>query len=236
MTKKIMTDKTWGCGHLEYLNEPQIKACLVTVDDLNCISKELANSILDTSWMLELDKGTKRTYQYTANETAETLVSIFKNYKDNSPLGAEFGEIMVSIGSARCLEVLFQHKVLPIAEVWKPQKKQNEGFDFHTECLKNFINFGEAKYSGINNPHGNAITQADGFIKVEKHFRDRAHLINLTNPLSVCNLDDDKFGVIAAFSINSEGFENIMENALKSIRKSDLIKTAQVIYLVGVIC
>jgi hypothetical protein len=229
-------DKAWGCEHLEYFNEPNIKACIVTIEDLNCIANELTKSVLDTSWMLSLDKGTKRSYQFTANETAQALVSVFKNYSDTLPVGAEFGEIMVSMGSTRSLAVLFDHKVVPIAELWKPQKKQNEGFDFHTECPMNLINFGEAKYSGVVNPHGNAITQADGFIKVQKHLRDRVHLTNLTNQLSVDNLDDEKFGVVAAFSINSKNLASIMENALKNIRSSDLMNNAQVVYLVGVVC
>ncbi|WP_426369118.1 hypothetical protein [Pseudocolwellia sp. HL-MZ7] len=196
----------------------------------------MTKSILDTSWMLSLDKGTRRSYQFTANETAQALVSVFKNYSGTLPVGAKFGEIMVSMSSTRSLAVLFDHKVVPIAELWKPQKKQNEGFDFHTECPMNLINFGEAKYSGVVNPHGNAITQEDGFIKVQKHLRDRVHLTNLTNQLSVYNLDDEKFGVVAAFSINSKNLASIMDNALKNIGSSDLMNNAQVVYLVGVVC
>ncbi|WP_430480723.1 hypothetical protein QUC30_12980 [Aeromonas caviae] len=183
-----------------------------------------------------MDKGTKRSYSYTANDTAEALVAIFKKFQDSNEIGSEFGEVMISIGSSRALEIVFEHKALPMAEIWKPQRKQNEGFDFHTECPENLINFGEAKYSGSINSHIKAIPQIERFINEEKHFRDRVHLKNLASAESINNLDDDSFGVIAAFSINSDNHESIMDNALNSVCSSSLAKGATAIYLVGVIC
>ncbi|KJG07918.1 hypothetical protein UB33_03225 [Photobacterium angustum] len=228
-------DNDWGCNHECYFDDNKVKACIVKVDDLTKISEQLSKSVLDESWMLELDRGTRRSYEYTARDTAEALVSIFKDFSDDNELGAEFGEVMVSISSARSLAMIFDHKVLPIAEIWKPQLKQNEGFDFHTECNAQLINFGEAKFSGNKNPHGLAIPQAERFINEEKHFRDRVHLINLTSVQSISNLDDDKYGAIAAFSINSENYNLIMQNAIESINASDLLSKVQYAYLVGVV-
>lgn len=232
----ITDDKEWGCKHNRLPTSGNIKSCLITVNDLRCIAQKLTESVLDTSWMLSMDKGTKRSYSYTANDTAEALVAIFKKFQDSNEIGSEFGEIMISIGSSRALEIVFEHKTLPIAEIWKPQRKQNEGFDFHTECPENLINFGEAKYSGSINSHIKAIPQIERFINEEKHFRDRVHLKNLASAESINNLDDDNFGVIAAFSINSDNHESIMDNALNSICHSSLSKGATAIYLVGVIC
>lgn len=236
MDIKKVEDKEWGSDYALYLDEAKVKACIVSVEDLTSMAEVLTKSVIDTSWMSSLDTRTQRAYQRTAKETAEALAAVFQAHKDDSDIGAEFGEVMVSMASARSLELLLDHRALPIAELWKPQKKQNEGFDFHTECQDNLINFGEAKYSGSVNPHGNAIRQADGFVKDEKHLRDGVHLVNLTRDRSMSRLDDDQFGVIAAFSINSEDHEGIMDNALNSIRNSDLIITAQNVYLVGVIC
>ncbi len=229
------TDNEWGCTHSCYHDSSKLKACIVSVSDLDKISEKLTSAVLDSSWMLNLDKGTRRTYEYTARETAIALVEIFKKFSDDHQLGVEFGEVMVSISSARSLSVIFDHIALPIAEIWKPQVKQNEGFDFHTECTQQLINFGEAKFSGSVNPHGKAIPQAEGFINEEKHFRDRAHLVNLTSPKSIENLDDDKFGAIAAFSINSKDHDSIMDNALDSIQKSGLFKKVQCAYVIGVV-
>lgn len=228
-------DNEWGCTHFCYHDSSKLKACIVSVSDLDKISEKLTSAVLDSSWMLNLDKGTRRTYEYTARETAIALVEIFKKFSDDHQLGVEFGEVMVSISSARSLSVIFDHIALPIAEIWKPQVKQNEGFDFHTECTQQLINFGEAKFSGSVNPHGKAIPQAEGFINEEKHFRDRAHLVNLTSPKSIENLDDDKFGAIAAFSINSKDHDSIMDNALDSIQKSGLFKKVQCAYVIGVV-
>lgn len=228
-------DNDWGCNHQFYCDDNKVKACIVRVDDLIKISEQLSKSVLDESWMLDLDRGTRRSYEYTARDTAEALVSIFRRFSDDNELGAEFGEVMVSISSARSLAMIFNHKVLPIAEIWKPQLKQNEGFDFHTECSSQLINFGEAKFSGHKNPHGLAIPQAERFINEDKHFRDRVHLINFTSNQSIINLDDDKFGAIAAFSINSEDYGSIMQNAIKSINTSDLLNKVQYAYLVGVV-
>nr|WP_275679593.1 hypothetical protein [Shewanella sp. PS-2] len=228
-------DNDWGCSHQNYCNTSDIKACIVKITDLEKISEKLTESVLNTSWMLNLDSATQRSYTYTARDTANALVEIFKKFSDDHQLGAEFGEIMVSISSARSLSVIFKHIALPIAEIWKPQVKQNEGFDFHTVCTGSLINFGEAKFSGSINPHGKAIPQAEGFINEDKHFRDRVHLINLVSKESINNLDDDKFGAIAAFSINSEDYTSIMDNALESIKKSDLLNKVECAYLVGVI-
>ncbi|CAK3388177.1 hypothetical protein EDB70_1011035 [Vibrio crassostreae] len=228
-------DNEWGCTHYCYHDSSNVKACIVTVEDLDKISEKLTSAVLDSSWMVDLDKGTKRTYAYTARDTADALVKIFKTFSEDHQLGAEFGEVMVSISSARSLSVIFDHIALPIAEIWKPQIKQNEGFDFHTECTEQFINFGEAKFSGSINPHGKAIPQAEGFINEEKHFRDRVHLVNLASQKSIDNLDDDKFGAIAAFSINSKDHASIMNNAIESIQKSGLFEKVQCAYVIGVV-
>ncbi|MCG3737380.1 hypothetical protein EXA16_13480 [Vibrio cincinnatiensis] len=228
-------DNDWGCNHENYYENDKVKACIVTVDDLDKIAHKLTESVLDTSWMLGLDKGTRRSYEYTAKDTAHALVEIFKKYTDTHELGAEFGEVMVSISSARSLSIIFDHIALPIAEIWKPQRKQNEGFDFHTECTGCLVNFGEAKYSGSVNPHGLAIPQAERFINEEKHFRDRVHLINLTSKESIENLDDDKYGAVAAFSINSKNHSSIMDAAITSVRASGLFDKVQYVYLVGVV-
>ncbi|NUW63336.1 hypothetical protein HUZ94_07035 [Cronobacter sakazakii] len=234
-----INDSEWGCRHTEYHyqdNEPTIIACIVNVDKIDFIAAELVKSVLDTSWISSLDSGTQLSYSFTAKETAEALVKVFNKVIENKSLEDEFGELMVSIGSSRALSQILKHVSLPIAELWKPQVKQNEGFDFHTTCPSQFINFGEAKFSSCSNPHGNAINQAVEFIRQEKHFRDRVHLINLCSPDSVANLDKKEFGLIAAFSINSENCERIMDNAIKTVKGLELSKIVKFIYLVGVKC
>lgn len=230
-------DINWGCDFREVISASpieKIKICHVHVNDIVKVANELARKVLDTSWMMSLDAGSSRAYNRTVNETAQALVSIFQSTAASSNVGSEFGETMVSIGSAQALEALFQHFLLPVAELWKPQLKQNEGFDFHTICPAQIINFGEAKYSGSSSPHGKAIDQAKDFIDGEKHLRDRVHLVNLAINTAIDNLDNDSYGIVAAFSINSSDPLLILKNAIESAQKklgSDQIKS---VYLVGV--
>lgn len=234
---KECLDPAWGCAYHAVLNAAavaNIKLALVRVKSLHDFASQITGLVLDTSWMTALNPGTKRAYETTVSETAAALVAIFKQTDADGTIGAEFGEVMVSIGSSRALQEIFSHSAVPIAELWKPQVKQNEGFDFHTVCPSAFINFGEAKYSGKKSPHGLAITQADDFITAKKHLRDRIHLQHLVAQPSLDHLDSDTFGIVAAFSLNALQPLVVLQNALIAAQK--VINTHKVasFYLVGV--
>lgn len=121
-------DKEWGCHYSEIIHsEVDVKSCIIHVNSLEKIALALTDSVLNESWMLKLDKRTQRSYRYTVKETATALVEIFNKIKrdssGDSTLGEEFGEIMVSMGASRALSKIFEHESIPIAELWKPQKK-----------------------------------------------------------------------------------------------------------------
>lgn len=236
---KQIYDANWGCNYSEINFTPQdetIKVCYVKVSDIKMIASELTRQVQDTSWMMNLDSRTKRAYNTTVNETAQILVDIFRRANGAGGIAGEFGESMVSMGSASALEKLFNHYVVPVAELWKPQVKQNEGFDFHTVCTEEMINFGEAKFSSVKgkNPHYDAIPQACDFIDENKHLRDSLHLEKLVSDNAMNNLDNDDFGVIAAFSINSDNPVSILKNALESAQKECPSRNIKSVYLVGV--
>ncbi|MFN1602470.1 hypothetical protein [Vibrio harveyi] len=235
--KQSTEDQTWGCEYKELLSEMdmgKVQVCLVEISNLNKVATELVNKVQDTSWMTNLDPGAKRSYDRTVADTAQALVEVFKETLATNTIGKEFGEIMVSIGSTKALEVIFNHNILPIAELWKPQVKQNEGFDFHTVCPSELINFGEAKFSSSKSPHGNAIDQAKGFINDEKHLRDRVHLRDLVSKDALSNLDEDSYGVVASFSINAENPLLVLKNAINSAKESLNSEKIKSVYLVGV--
>jgi hypothetical protein len=230
-------DISWGCSFQEVLDAaglPNIKVCYVQVRDVAAFAQALGALVLDQSWMTALDHGVRRQYDYTARETAAALIDIFQATSTTGSIGVEFGELLVSIGSARALETIFTHVAIPIAELWKPQIKQNEGFDFHTTCPESYINFGEAKYSGTINPHGLAISQAADFLSAEKHLRDRGHLVNLVDASSIALLDADKFGLVAAFSINSKDPLKIFSNAIASAKTLISKHRVERFYVVGI--
>ncbi|MFZ5637638.1 MAG: hypothetical protein ACOY82_13745 [Pseudomonadota bacterium] len=233
-------DIDWGCEHVEMtaLANGSIRACKVTVSDIGKLAQELTKTVVDTSWMSSLDKGARRSYEKTVAETADVLVKIFNAVPvsgSTTAIQEDFGELMVSMGAARALCRVFSHSEVPLAELWKPQVKQNEGFDFHTVCELEKINFGEAKYSAKKSPHGIALDQISDFLTAEKHFRDRPHLEKLVSPSAIANLDNEEFGIVAAFSVNAVNPDVVLANAMAKAKA--LAGTHQIsqIYLVGVI-
>lgn len=239
------SDNEWGASFQEVKNKSDfdnIFVCYTTINDLSKIAKELSKVVMDKSWVMDIDPGARRAYEKTVAETAESLIGIFENkLLVKSKVSEDFGEIMVSMGSARALEVIFGHVAVPLAELWKPQLKGNEGFDFHTICSDQLLNFGEAKFSSSKNPYGGksgnhdgAGGQADGFIEQDKHFRDRPHLVNLVDKQVIDNLDMEVFGVVLAFSMNAKNVLDVLGNAVEKALSYIHLKKAQNIYIVGV--
>lgn len=234
---QLVNDPSWGCEFREILDSTGVqfvKLCHVHVTQISKISKMLAASVIDTSWMVGLDEGAKEAYEYTVQETASLLIEIFKKAEEAGSVVEEFGEIMVSMGAARSLETLFSHTLIPIAELWKPQAKQNEGFDFHSVCGADYINFGEAKYSSSSTSYGLALGQAGGFLAAKKHKRDWVHLRSLASPASIQNLNSNLHGVVAAFSVNSKDPLSIYKNALKRALSFSQETNVKFVYMVGV--
>lgn len=229
-------DLDWGCDHfdLPHLYNGTIYACRVEVSDIGKLASELAKTVVDTSWMSDLDHGARRTYESTVNRTADLLKEIFESMDPSSEVAGEFGEMMVSMGSARALDRVFGHTRVPLAELWKPQVKQNGGFDFHTACQGDLINFGEAKFASSGNPWGLAISQVDEFLADEKHLRDRSDLINLVSPAAINRLDADEFGVVAAFSLNATRKDFVLTNAIQAAIALATKYNIQQIFVVGV--
>ncbi|WP_010490851.1 hypothetical protein [Pseudomonas sp. S9] len=232
-----ISDTSWGCEFTEVLNSTGVefvKLCHVHVSQISQISQMLAASVVDTSWMVDLDEGAKEAYEYTVQETADQLINIFKSAEDAGSVVDEFGELMVSMGAAKSLEVVFKNTLIPIAELWKPQAKQNEGFDFHSVCGSDYLNFGEAKYSSGSTSYGVALDQAARFVLAKKHKRDYVHLVNLASPASIKNLNNNLHGIVAAFSINAKDplivYRNSLQRAIDFAKKSG----ASFVYMVGV--
>lgn len=235
-TSTAICDSDWGCDHFDllHLHSGTVYACRVEVSDIGRLASQLAKTVVDTSWMSGLDNGAQRTYESTVHRTAELLKEIFESMAPSSGVAGEFGEIMVSMGSARALDIVFRHACVPLAELWKPQVKQNGGFDFHTVCQGNLINFGEAKFASSGNPWGLAISQIDEFLIDEKHLRDRSDLVNLVSTAAIGRLDADEFGVVAAFSLNAVRKDVVLANAVEAGIALAAQHNIQQIFIVGV--
>lgn len=242
---RTFQEDTWGATFSEVISissHANIFVCHTTVSDLNKIATQLSNNVINQSWIVGLDDRARRAYETTAQKTAQALVNLFKNIlSPSNKVVSEFGEFMISIGSSKALEIVFGHRCLPIAELWKPKLAQNEGFDFHTVCTENIINFGEAKFSSSHSPYGGntgdntgAGGQADGFIANVKHLMDAVHLGAIAGEDATGNLDKDVFGIVLAFSINAANPMLVLQNALTQSQTYENIKKAKNIYIVGV--
>lgn len=234
---QMTPDASWGCEFTEILNSTDmqfVRLCHVHVSQISQISKMLATSVVDTSWMADLDEGAREAYEYTVQETAALLIQIFKAAEKAGTIVEDFGELMVSMGAAKSLEVLFSHTLIPIAELWKPQAKQNEGFDFHSVCSADYLNFGEAKYSSSSTTYGIALDQANDFLSTKKHKRDWVHLTSLASPASIQNLNNNLHGVVAAFSIHAKDHLTVYKNALQRAVEFAKERNVSFVYMVGV--
>lgn len=231
-------DPLWGCSYQEAvsaLGAANIKLCFVEVQNLHTFATALTNVVLDKTWMMNLDNTARRAFDKTVDNTASKLLATFQKTSAAGTVGGDFGEIMVSIGSARALEHLFHHSRLALAELWKPKVSQNGGFDFHTVCKSLIINFGEAKYSSTSNSYTDAIDQADEFLNDQKHLADGIYLEKIVTQPSMSMLNNDEFGIVAAFSVNAKNPDTILANALVAAQKVMAGKKIKNFYLVGVV-
>lgn len=204
----------------------------VKINDVPALAKELIAIISDTSWIDKLEVVERVSFTARAERTIRKLVDkVFSKVED--PLSSEFGEYLISSTAQRALVDKHSHQHVPLAELLKEKVSGNPGFDFHTESESQLIAFGEAKYSGTDNPHRAALEQISSFIELHK---DKAELIILkpfvTN-YAVNNFVAEKRAFVAAFSINSDSPETIIGNALGSPAIDDLLEHPEV-YVIGI--
>jgi hypothetical protein len=212
---------------------PHILICHVNVSDVEQMATHLAADVLDTSWIMGLDPRAQRAYRRTVADTAARLSAMFHRTAEENSVSGEFGEMMVSMGASKALELIFAHTALPIAELWKAQVSGNEGFDFHTICPNHVIHFGEAKYSSSSNPYSDAIAQIDHFIEEEKHLRDTPHLQYIV-PVGMDELDRNVWGVVIAFSVHASRPLNVLRHAVERAQEVARISNSRAVIVVGV--
>ncbi len=215
-----------------YSDEVVIYRARVKVSDVGGQAKEMIAAISDTSWLNSLEVVPKRTFEARAKGTIDKLVNgILAKVQDK--VTEEFGEYLVSNSALQAVTRSLGHRPLPLAELLKEKITGNPGFDFHTESHTGYIAFGEAKYSGTNNPYTNAITQILKFIGDKKDEMEFAIIENFVTEEAMQKALDGEKAYIAAFSINATSPENVMDNAISSEHTRNLARHKE-IYLVGV--
>lgn len=210
-----------------------VYAVHIRVDDVDKRAEEMIKTISDTSWISKLNAITKAAFEATSSRTIEKLVDNVNNRVVGDSITEDFGEYMVSDTAQCALESLLKHSKVPLAELIKARITGNEGFDFHTECKKSLITFGEAKYSGTKSPYAKALRQILEFIDLKK---DNAELIVLMHHVSesaAAKCVKGEKAYAAAFSINADKPMTIINHALTSDHSAKLMEHKS-LYLIGV--
>ncbi len=204
----------------------------VVIDDINSRVKKMIETITDESWIGKLKAGDQMCYGARAEPTIKKLVNQIFEKVDNV-VSEDFGEYLISMTAQDALETAYNHKRLPLAELFKEKMTGNPGFDFHTESNTYLIAFGEAKYKSNATPYKNALTQINKFITLKKDVMELSDLEKLVDKKSYTNALKNKKAYIAAFSINAKNPLTIFENILKS---DDIVPLCDFpeLYLIGV--
>ena len=204
----------------------------VKVHDISSKAKAMITMIQDTSWITELDIIEQASFEARAQPTIDKLVHKILS-KVTTTLSDDFGEFLISVTAQDTLELQYNHKKVPLAELFKEKKTGNPGFDFHTETSTQLLAYGEAKYSGNINPYSKALNQIKGFLDEKKDKMELTDLKHFTSRESINKALEDKKAFVAAFSINSDNPSSIIENALSSVHIDDLLVYDE-LYIIGI--
>jgi hypothetical protein len=210
----------------------KIYSIALNISDLEKRVQEMHQVITDTSWLEPLDIIDRSTYAARSQPTIDSVVDNILN-KVESKISEEFGEYMVSDSAQTALTQHLNHVRAPLAELIKEKISGNPGFDFHTESAEAVIAFGEAKYSGVKNAHGRALSQINEFIGDKKDVQEFSDLKTFFTKVAILNAVSGKKSFCAAFSIVSDDIATIMDNALNSKHMGTLLGY-EAVYLVGV--
>ncbi len=209
------------------------------IDNIQDTAENMISIITADSWISDLDPICKVSYQYKVKNTSKKLTEIFQNQIESpqQEILNTFGEYMISIESGEALKQSLNHKVFPLAELWKEKLTGNSGFDFHTETPDELIAFGEAKYRSSGNAYRVAAEQIQEFIQPEirKDLGDASFLRDIrASQNAIQNLINNKRDFILAYSMNSSNFDIVKNNCLNDSVIKELEKETSTLFLIGV--
>lgn len=204
----------------------------VVVDDIKACADDLITIVTETSWINKLPDFQRASFAANTNRTIDKLVKIFQGV--DCEIKEDFGEYMISMSSGSCLEAGLQHIILPLSELWKAKASGNEGFDFHTETPRTLINFGEAKYNSTQSSYGRAAKKTADFIANDKDQSDVHYLQHLATKEAVRKVIDKSRSLSIGFSLHSDDYKGILDNALNSRLVQALYPLCEELFIVGI--
>lgn len=200
----------------------EINCIHVQIKDIKPIIDELHTTISDTSWINNLDDLSKNIFTATSERTITKIVNEVLS-KVVSSVNQDIGEYIVSYVGQNVLALKYSHKKIPLAELLKEKISGNPGFDFHTINPKQFLIFGEAKFSMTETPRAIALNQIAEFINLKKHWAELNSIRPFMDKMIEANVLSGMHGFAAAFSLNADNIDIIFKNALDSEIIKELI-------------
>ena len=207
---------------------------VLKITDHKFYAQKMIHMVCDNSWISALDTISQTAYEKTVERTSEKLKEIFSRQAFDSQLKDDFGEYMISISSIMCLVERLSHKEVPLSELWKEKVTGNPGFDFHTISPEIIFAFGEAKYRSNSNAYSEAAEQVFNFIDLGKDFVDLIHLQNFSQKAAQKLANEKIRSFTVAFSMHSDNYGTIFNNALGNDFIKKISTHAQELYLIGV--
>jgi hypothetical protein len=229
---KIISVKKENMADYGKVTSSVVYSAIVKIIDINTRASEMIQTISSTSWLSKLAPVEKKSFDATSKRTILKLVDLIQK-SSSSGITAEFGEYMISDVAQNVLESQLTHKKVPLAELLKEKVSGNPGFDFHTETKGNHIAFGEAKYSSVTNPHANAVNQIVEFIGLQKDDAELTLIQHFVSKDAVSKSLSGAKAYVAAFSINSDSPQKIIDNVLRSENIDPLLSFPEV-FIIGV--
>ena len=212
--------------------------CIITyihvkIADIKKRAQIIKDDFLDLSWINKLDIATQTSYEKRANDTISKLIKDVLDKVENN-ITEQFGEILVSTSAKDTLCTHYNHKKIPLAELWKEKTSGNPGFDFHTETPTALIAFGEAKYKNSSNAYGSALKQIDSFIEKEKDLKELSDLKNFVSKQAIANISGLKLkAFIAAFSLYNNNDDLNIKHIMRNKYVEKLLHHSE-LYIIGV--
>ncbi len=205
----------------------------IHVKDTEAKISQIFEEISNTSWVNNLQQLSSRiSFQTAATESIQYLKNKILS-GDTSKVTEDSGEFLISVSASIALRDEYEHEVAPISELWKEKKAGNHGYDFHSRSVDNILVFGEAKYCSSGNSHGKAFDQLCDFLDGEKDKKDLHFLEQFFGPFPIERFQAGFKSFAAAFSINSDDHDSIMNNACDSEKNTKLLEFSE-LYLIGV--
>lgn len=226
---EIIETKSINCNDCSN-NKCSVTYIRVKINDIQGQAEKIMVQILDNSWLSEFENEIdKASFITRAKPTIEILTNILKEV--GNEIGAEFGEFLISSVAQATLETNYNHKKIPLAEIWKEKAKGNPGFDFHTIDLNNILFYGEAKYNSTENAYSKAISQISKFISKKKDIMELTDLQKLSSNVTSKHLQKNAKGYVAAFSLHNN-FDNIFATIQNNKNlKQSLLKYPELFFI-----